>query len=101
MNDINTEADNYLEAADLYKTKNLLLQMQKLAQMQIKDNGKKVIGVMNANLYRLAMRYYGNSDEWTVIAEANGLSDPEISGYMELIIPNWDGKDRGGLFDGK
>lgn len=39
------------------------------------------------DLYRLASQYYGDAGGWTLIARANGLSDPLIQTDSALIIP--------------
>lgn len=46
------------------------------------------ITVANVSLYALAAKYYGNANCWTVIAEANGLTDPMVIGTMTLTIPS-------------
>ncbi len=39
------------------------------------------------DLYALAAEYYGDALAWTLIARANGLSDPQIQTDSTLIIP--------------
>ena len=39
------------------------------------------------DLYRLAAEYYGDASAWTLIAAANGLSDPLIQADAQLSIP--------------
>lgn len=42
----------------------------------------------NPNLYSLAVQFYGDDAYWTVIANANGLTDPKVStGFVSLLIP--------------
>lgn len=45
------------------------------------------ITVMNANLFALAAQYYNDATKWIIIAQANGLTDPFVSGQVRLIIP--------------
>ncbi len=40
-----------------------------------------------ADLYALAARLYGDASAWTLIARANGLTDPLIQTDSTLIIP--------------
>jgi len=42
------------------------------------------------NIFMIAHKYFNNSGSWSVIADANGLSDvsEEVTPGMELIIPN-------------
>ena len=46
-----------------------------------------VITVDNVSLYALAAKYYGDATAWTVIAEANGLTDPMILNTTTITIP--------------
>jgi nucleoid-associated protein YgaU len=39
------------------------------------------------DLYRLAAQYYSDASAWTLIAAANGLSDPLIQTSAALTIP--------------
>ena len=45
------------------------------------------VTVMGGNLVDLALQYYGDAARWTVIAAANNLTDPAISGQITLFIP--------------
>ena len=98
MTDLNTEADNMLELANLYRLQAIF---DKMNIITVQTNGKadsQEIIVMHDNLYRLSTIYYGDPLQWTVIADANGLIDPEITQYTRLVIPKWDGVNRGGEF---
>lgn len=48
----------------------------------------KTITLAGGDLYRLAAQYYRDASLWTVIAQANGLSDPFFSGVVTLVIPD-------------
>lgn len=39
------------------------------------------------DLYRIAAQYYGNASAWTLIANANGLSDALIQTDATISIP--------------
>lgn len=43
--------------------------------------------VQGADLQQLAAKYYNDVTKWTVIADANGLIDPIVTGAKKLIIP--------------
>lgn len=45
------------------------------------------ITVSQGDLYSIAAQEYGNAMDWTVIAQANGLTDPKITGITTLNIP--------------
>lgn len=92
-----TAGEDYTQLADLYHLKFLTARMDKNAANFANTSGR-IITVVNTNLYVLADKYYGDAKQWTVIAEANGLKDPQIYGQVSLIIPEWDGVDRGGEF---
>lgn len=99
MINLNTKADNILELSNLIRMQNVLNKMTILTNQQNGRDQEKTEVVMRDNLYNLASKYYGSPLQWTVIAEANGLTDPEITEYTNLIIPKWDGIDRGGEFE--
>lgn len=46
------------------------------------------ITVMNANLFALAAQYYQDATQWILIALANGLDDPFVTGPVTLTIPD-------------
>ena len=54
--------------------------------------------VQQASLFALASMYYGNAMKWTLIAQANNLTDPYVSAPMTLIIPI-DGSSTGGALN--
>jgi nucleoid-associated protein YgaU len=39
------------------------------------------------DLFRIATQVYGDASAWTLIAEANGLSDPIITQDATLTVP--------------
>lgn len=41
------------------------------------------------DLYRIAAQYYGHAEAWTLIANANGLSDPLIQADATIAIPTY------------
>ncbi|CCD29938.1 putative phage protein [Candidatus Glomeribacter gigasporarum BEG34] len=47
----------------------------------------KTLTIAGGNLYRIAAEEYGNAMDWTAIAQANGLTDPNLEGIQTLIIP--------------
>lgn len=52
----------------------------------LSGNGQ-VITVAGGNLFAAAQKAYGRADEWATIASANGLSDPDVVGAQDLVIP--------------
>ena len=50
------------------------------------------------DLYRLAARVYGDPTGWTLIARANGLTDPIVQKMGNLIIPPYNAQfTQGGI----
>jgi len=45
------------------------------------------ITVAGGSLYKVAQQQYGDATQWPVIAKANNLTDPQISGVQTLVIP--------------
>ncbi len=51
------------------------------------------------NLYRIAVQYYGDANLWTVIAKANGLTDPSVKAVIPLVIPPSPPTSTGGVLN--
>lgn len=84
----NTFAIESAKLSNLYALQNILSEIQKNLALINFGNGGTLITVNNANLFRLAAIYYNDATQWTTIAEANNLHDPEILGVMTIIIPS-------------
>ncbi|HTN10656.1 MAG TPA: hypothetical protein VL154_06745 [Acetobacteraceae bacterium] len=57
----------------------------------------RVVTVVGGNLFRVAAEQLGDATQWVRIAEANGLSDPMLSGVVSLRIPAVDPQAGGGI----
>jgi hypothetical protein len=55
------------------------------------------ITVIGGNLFKLAAQYLNDATQWVRIAQANGLSDPVLSGMVVLKIPPVDPTAGGGI----
>lgn len=51
------------------------------------NSGSKTITVATGTLFDVAAREYGDAQAWTTIARANGLTDPQITAPVTLVIP--------------
>lgn len=49
--------------------------------------GSSTLLVGGADLFHVASENYGNPMAWTVLAQANGITDPTLSGISTLVIP--------------
>ncbi len=56
-----------------------------------------VITVAGGNLYQIAAQYLGDATQWIRIAQANGLTDPMLSGVVVLNMPDPDPNAGGGI----
>ena len=57
----------------------------------------RTITVTGGNLFQLAAQQLGDATQWIRIAQANGLSDPMLSGLVTLRIPAADPSAGGGI----
>jgi len=55
------------------------------------------VTVLGGNLFQLAAVYLADATQWIRIAQANGLSDPVLTGLVELTIPPVDPTAGGGI----
>ena len=49
------------------------------------------------DLFRIALQVYGDAQAWNLIAQANGLLDPVITGQVTLVIPPYTPAQTGGV----
>jgi hypothetical protein len=83
---INLQADDLYSLNNLYVMQTILQNMNKNIQLIEAGTIGKVLTVTNANLYRIAAEEYGDATQWTVIANANGLTDPMIEATLTLTL---------------
>ena len=56
------------------------------------------VTVAGGDLYRLALQHLGDATQWTRIAQANGLTDPVLTGLVTLKMPAADAAQTGGVY---
>ena len=49
------------------------------------------------NLFQIAAQQLGDATQWLRIAQLNGISDPQLTGVVTLIIPDVDASAGGGI----
>lgn len=54
----------------------------------------KSITVAGGTLFHVAADVYGDATLWTILARANGLRDPLLTGVVTLVIPQESAEDR-------
>lgn len=47
----------------------------------------KIVRAAGTNLFQIAMAETGDALNWVSIAQLNGLTDPWITGFAEILIP--------------
>lgn len=57
----------------------------------------RIVTVAGGNLFALAAQYLGDATKWYQIAQANGLSDPMLTGVVKLVIPQNSLPSNGGI----
>lgn len=55
------------------------------------------ITVLGSNLFAIAAEQYGDFTGWWLIAQANAIKDPMLSGQTTLFIPDYSTSLTGGL----
>lgn len=47
----------------------------------------KTITTAGGTLFHLAADLYGDAAQWTRLAEANGIRDPQLTGVTTIVVP--------------
>lgn len=98
MDDLNTLAENEIAKIRCYKLQAILEIIIKNINL-IKDSPNSlVVTVSKANLFDLALQYYGDINYWVTIAEANKLTTNRINTQMTIVIPPKPSSNPGGVF---
>jgi hypothetical protein len=49
--------------------------------------GAKTVTTGSTSLFAVAADQYGDARDWTALAQANGLTDPQVNGITTLVVP--------------
>lgn len=49
--------------------------------------GAKTVTTGSTTLFKVAADQYGDARDWTTLAQANGLTDPQVNGITTLVVP--------------
>lgn len=71
----------------LYQMSNLASRMSTNIAAVANPQTRQQILVGGGTLYGVAAKVYGDATQWQRIAQANGLTDPNLSGIAQLAIP--------------
>jgi hypothetical protein len=89
---LGTQASSMLSTLSAVQSSTALLNLGQLVG-RIETNvssvfsGNKTETIGGGDLFTLASKHYNDPTAWTTIANANGLTDPTLSGVNTLIIP--------------
>lgn len=86
----NANLANMNSLAALYPLQNALTRMGTNLQAQSGNtpaSNTNTVTVAGGTLYQVAAAQYGDATQWKVIADANGLKDPVLTGTVTLKIP--------------
>jgi nucleoid-associated protein YgaU len=81
------QAQDELTQIQCYQLQAVLERMIKNIQLINSAPNAIFLTVSNANLFNLALQYYGDTDYWVTIAEANSLTSNLITEETTIIIP--------------
>ncbi len=76
-----------IQLPQLYEFSSIMGRMKNNIAAVGNPSTAKQIQVGGGSLYQVAAQQYGDATLWPIIAQANGLTDPQISGIQTLTIP--------------
>jgi hypothetical protein len=77
---------NMTQLNTLYQANSLLGRMA--GNLGSINSATNTVATAGGNLFQIAQKQFGDSNAWTGIAKANGLTDPFIQGAKVLTIPS-------------
>lgn len=81
------QSDHVTRIPALYRLQDVLGRLHKNVKAGQSAAGIKAVTLSGGNLYQVASEQYGDASLWTSVADANDLSDPQLSGIHTLKIP--------------
>jgi nucleoid-associated protein YgaU len=84
---LDKQADNQNKLVKIYQLQSVMQRMIKNLNLINSAPNSKIITVITANLFDLALKYYGDASYWVTIAEANQLTTNVINELTVLAIP--------------
>lgn len=81
------QLDHTTRIPSLYRLQDVLGRLNKNVNAGQTASGVRAVTLSGGNLYQVASEQYGDASLWTSIADANDLSDPQLSGIHTLNIP--------------
>jgi hypothetical protein len=88
INNLLTQTQLSTQTSALYDMQNVLGRLNKNVQTGQTADGVSTVTQTGGNLYQVAAQQYGDATLWSSIANANGLTDPQLTGINTLTIPS-------------
>lgn len=82
-----SQVNSTIELPGIYQMNSVAKRMQQNLSLANPGTSSKTVTVAGGSLYDVAAQQYGDANQWTKIANANGLSDPTLTGINTLNIP--------------
>lgn len=86
-NNLLRQANAVTQLAPLYQMQGVLGRLQKNVLSGPLANGTVSVTTGNTSLQRLSADQYGDQSQWTKVAAANNITDPQITGIQTVKFP--------------
>jgi hypothetical protein len=86
-NNLLRQATSMTQLAPLYQMQGVLGRLQKNVLSGPLANGTVSVTTGNTSLQRLSADQYGDQSQWTRVAAANNITDPQITGIQTVKFP--------------
>ncbi|MEB0078004.1 MULTISPECIES: hypothetical protein [unclassified Pseudomonas] len=86
-NNLLRQANAMTQLAPLYQMQGVLGRLQKNVLSGPLANGTVSITTSNTSLQRLSADQYGDQSQWTKVAAANSITDPQVTGIQTIKFP--------------
>lgn len=86
-NNLLRQATSMTQLAPLYQMQSVLGRLQKNVLSGPLANGTVRVTTGNTSLQRLSADQYGDQSQWTKVAAANSITDPQITGIQTVKFP--------------
>jgi len=86
-NNLLRQANAVTQLAPLYQMQSVLGRLQKNVLSGPLANGTVSVTTGNTSLQRLSADQYGDQSQWTKVAAANSITDPQITGIQTVKFP--------------
>lgn len=79
------QVTGFTQMPQLYNLQSVLGRMS--TNLNTASTTGQTVSVAGGNLQQIAAQQFGDATAWTLIAKANGLKDPQVTGLKTLAIP--------------